>query len=225
MKMKRPVSVIIPCRNGTNYLSEAVASVRGQGIETEIIVVDDGSTDATAELARSLGCRVFVQPASGPSRARNLGLQMSRGDFVMFLDHDDVLADGALATMLAAAESQIDIVASRLRDFVSPELSEAQAAMLQPREAAYGGLLTGAYLFRRGAFEELGSFNEELPSGECVDFLLRCRAVGTRLRQIEAITCHRRLHLDNTGRHRREAEHKGYAASLRARLLSRGHKR
>lgn len=223
--MKKYISVIIPCRNGTNYLAEAVASVRRQGVEAEIIVVDDGSTDATAELARSLGCAVFVQSASGPSRARNVGLRMAKGDFIIFLDHDDVLADGALATMLAAAECEIDIVASRLRDFVSPELSEAQAAMLQPREAAYGGLLTGAYLFRRCALDELGSFNEVLPSGECVDFLLRCRAVGTRLRQIEAITCYRRLHLDNTGRHRREAEHKGYATSLRTRLLSSGHKR
>lgn len=225
MEMKIPVSVIIPCRNGTNYLAEAIASIRRQDVEAEIIVVDDGSTDATAELARSLGCTVFVQSASGPSRARNVGLRMAKGDFIIFLDHDDLLADGALATMLAAAECEIDIVASHLRDFVSPELSEAQASLLQLRVRPYSGLLTGAYLFRRGVMDSVGGFDESLTGGgEVVDFLLRCRECGAQVRQIEAVTCFRRVHMTNTGRVKPEAQHKDYATSLRARLLGRHQK-
>ena len=58
------ISVIIPVKNGTNYLGEALASLRRQNLNMEIIVVDDGSTDATADLAREAGCVVLQHPVS-----------------------------------------------------------------------------------------------------------------------------------------------------------------
>lgn len=78
--MKNRISIIIPCRNGTNYLAEAIASVRRQGVEAEIIVVDDGSTDTTAELARSLGCTVQSISSSDQPYAKNVGLQLAQGE-------------------------------------------------------------------------------------------------------------------------------------------------
>lgn len=217
--MKPTLSVIIPCRNGVNYLAEAVASIRAQAVAAEIILADDGSSDGTAELAHSLGCRVIRQPPVGPARARNQGLCQARGEFVMFLDHDDVLVEGALPTLLGEFDGQTDIVAGKLKDFVSPELSHEEAAKLLPREKSYGGVLPGAYLFRRRVLDELGGFNEELPSGECVDFLLRCREQGIRIKQLEETTCRRRLHLTNTGRRSRDQEQKGYLSTLRSRLM------
>lgn len=223
--MKAALSVIIPCRNGTNYLAEAVGSVRAQEVETEIIVVDDGSVDATAELAASLGCRVFRQLPSGPSRARNVGVHEAVGDFVMFLDHDDVLANGALRAMFEAFTEDTGIVASRLQDFISPELSADEAARLQLRPEPYAGLLTGAYLFRRGVPEAVGGFDEALTGGgEVVDFLLRCREHGVTMRQVEHVTCLRRVHMSNTGRVKPEAQRRDYATSLRARMLAGGRK-
>ena len=219
--MKLALSVIIPCRNGVNYLAEAIASIREQELdaETEIIVVDDGSTDATAALAASLGCRVFRQPPSGPSRARNTGVDVAKGDFVMFLDHDDLLAEGALSVLHTAFTPETDIVASQLQDFISPELSSEEAAKLQLRVGSYGGLLTGAYLFRRGIPAAVGGFDEALTGGgEVVDFLLRCQQTGLRTRQIDTITCLRRVHMSNTGRVKPMAQRKDYATSLRARL-------
>lgn len=220
--MKPALSVIIPCRNGVNYLAEAVASVREQHLdaEPEIIVVDDGSTDATPELAASLGCRVFHQPPSGPSRARNTGVREALGNFLMFLDHDDVLAQGALSVMQAAFSPETGVVASRLQDFISPELSREEAAKLHLRSGSYSGLLTGAYLFRRDIPEAVGGFDEKLTGGgEVVDFLLRCRHAGVQVRQINAVTCLRRVHMSNTGRIKPVAQRKDYATSLRARLM------
>lgn len=217
--MAMTFSVIIPCRNGINYLGEAVESIRGQAEATEIIVVDDGSTDTTAQLAASLGCQVLSQPPSGPSRARNLGLREAQGDFIMFLDHDDVLAPGALLNLYDAFTPETGIVTSQLQDFISPELSGEEAARLQLRSGSYGGLLTGAYLFRRGIPDAVGGFDETLTGGgEVVDFLLRCRQAGVSTRQIDTVTCFRRVHMSNTGRVKPQAQRKDYATSLRARL-------
>ncbi len=216
--MTMQISVIIPCRNGANYLAEAIASIREQGVECEIIVVDDGSTDDTAALARSLGCVTITQEAAGPSRARNTGVHAAQGNFILFLDHDDLLAPGALNAMLEACDEATDLVTARLRDFISPELSEEQRACLKVRPDAYGGLLTGAYLFRRGITEAAGGFDEALPGGEVVDFLLRCHECGARTKQLDLVSCLRRVHMSNSGRVKREANFKGYTASLRSRL-------
>jgi len=213
------ISVIIPCRNGENYLAEAVASVRTQDISSEIIVVDDGSTDGTAKLAEGLSCFVVSQPSLGPSAARNAALKVAKGDFVLFLDHDDLLCEGALASLLEAFDAQTDVVSANLQDFISPELSEPQRSALVPRMEPYGGLLTGAYLFRRNAVERVGGFDENLKGGgEVVDFLLRCGDKSLNMKKLDCISCRRRLHSTNTGRIKRENQRKDYTNILRMKL-------
>lgn len=99
---KPVVSVIIPCYNYGAYLPEAIESAlenQTEGMGLDIIVVDDGSTDNTAESAKKFGERVryFYQENKGPSEARNHGLREARGDYVMFLDADDLLGKNAIA--------------------------------------------------------------------------------------------------------------------------------
>lgn len=96
------ISAIIPCRNGSQYLEEAVSSLQQQDIQTEIIVIDDGSTDTTAKIASELGCIVKTIPHSGLSTARNTGLSLAQGDLVLFLDHDDVMRKGTLQKLAEA---------------------------------------------------------------------------------------------------------------------------
>lgn len=211
------ISVIIPCRNGTNYLAEAVAGIRGQDVAPEIIVVDDGSTDDTAGLARSLGCVVRAIPPSGQPRAKNIGLGLASGEFVLFHDHDDVLRPGALGRLLArlADDTSFCGVMAQAKDFVSPELDGAAAARLLPRDEPYFGFL-GATLFRRDVFEACGGFSEEQLASDAVDMLARIQAAGQRMARELFIAMDRRLHLSNVGRTRGQAmQFKGYAASLR----------
>lgn len=99
------VSVVIPCFNAAPCLPDAIASVVRQGVsETEILVVDDASTDETAALAERLSrqvpnLRLLRQPANGgASAARNAGLRQARGRYVCFLDADDAYGDSVLAT-------------------------------------------------------------------------------------------------------------------------------
>lgn len=116
------ISVIIPCYNGSKYLPEAITSLRQQGMEIEIIVIDDGSTDGTAKIAKSLGCIVRTIPNSGAATARNTGLKLATGDFILFQDHDDLMKKGALANLLAPFRRDIfDIIGSFTESLITGE--------------------------------------------------------------------------------------------------------
>ncbi|MDR1371000.1 MAG: glycosyltransferase family 2 protein [Dysgonamonadaceae bacterium] len=219
--MNKVISVIIPCRDGVNYLAEAVAGIRRQNMPVEIIVVDDGSTDNTADLAASLGCKVISIPHSGLSAARNVGLNNAQGEYILFLDHDDVMTAGALMRLFAAFTDGTDFVSAKVQDFVSPELSEEDKDALVPRREPYGGLLTGAYLFKRSVFEKVGDFDEKLRTGQGVDFLLRCAETGLQERKLNFVAAGRRLHNTNMGRMMREQESKDYSTLLRGKIRRR----
>jgi glycosyltransferase involved in cell wall biosynthesis len=213
------ISVIIPVRNGANYLAIAIEGIKQQNMNTEIIVIDDGSTDKTAELAQSLNCNVIPIPASGVSAARNIGIRAASGFFIMFHDHDDVLNQNALKRLYSEFTSCVDIVSAKVQDFISPELPEHEKLKLYVRPEPYSGLLTGAYLFRHDVFKKVGFFNEKLQTGESVDFLLRCSNAGLHEEKIDFVAAGRRLHTTNMGRTLQNQENKDYTALLRARLI------
>lgn len=214
------ISVIIPCRNGTNYLAEAIGSVRAQGVEAEIIVVDDGSTDATAELARSLCCTVISLPHSGLSAARNRGVEKATGETVLFLDHDDLLRPGALRALLTAMEedSSFGGIIARAQDFVSPELDEEETRKIAIRPEPYHGLMSGAMLFRKNVVARVRGFDEARATAQTMDFLQRVQQAGIGMRKIDMITVDRRLHLTNMGRTMQAQEGRDHAGLLRERL-------
>ena len=97
------ISIVIPAYNAGAYLAETLNSVRSQSLKPlEIIVVDDGSTDGTADLARSLGALVISQANSGVAVARNTGVQAARGEYIAYLDADDLWTADKLAVQFAA---------------------------------------------------------------------------------------------------------------------------
>lgn len=117
------VSIIIPCYNSEAYLNECMASVIAQTFEDfEAILIDDGSSDHTAEIAlgwaqRDARVRVLKQENRGVSAARNLGLCHAQGEWVTFVDSDDLLMPHALETMLSAADETVDMVVCAHRTF------------------------------------------------------------------------------------------------------------
>jgi glycosyltransferase involved in cell wall biosynthesis len=113
------VSVVMPAFNSERYIAEAIESVLNQDFrELELIVVDDGSQDATPDLARSIGARdsrlrLISQPNSGrPSIARNTGIAVAKGEYLTFLDSDDCWLPGRLAKLVDALERHTDWVAA-----------------------------------------------------------------------------------------------------------------
>src|SRR5262245_16536505 len=109
------VSVLIPCRNAETWLGETIASALNQTLQpTEVIVVDDRSSDRSREIATSFGApvRVISNTGSGASAARNLASDVAEGDFYQFLDADDLLEPHALASrtqVLASSDADVAI--------------------------------------------------------------------------------------------------------------------
>lgn len=178
-------SVIIPTYNRRALVVEAVTSVLAQHCDgIEIIVVDDGSTDGTADALRQFGNKVryFFQGNRGPSAARNVGIERARGEFVSFLDSDDVWSDGKLAMELALFHQypQADVIAGNARAFVENVLRWSDVLMvrkivfegLQPRyfdwsmeHLRLGPLcVTSSLIIKREALRRLGPrvFDENL---------------------------------------------------------------
>lgn len=101
------VSIVVPCYNAERFLVETLDSAFAQTYpHTEIIVIDDGSTDGTAELIRSYGGRVNAEfgPNRGASAARNRGTALARGEFIQYLDADDQLLSDAIERRVAALQ-------------------------------------------------------------------------------------------------------------------------
>ncbi|MBO7070240.1 MAG: glycosyltransferase family 2 protein [Bacteroidales bacterium] len=218
--MDKPlISVIIPVKNGTNYLGEALESLRRQSLNLEIIVVDDGSTDATAELAEKAGCIVLRHPVSrGQVAAKNTGIAAAKSDFILFLDHDDRVRDGALRTMLDALQAapEASAVQAMVKDFRSPEIPDLPGILVRPEP--FYGLFTGAILIRREVFDRIGPFSENVHAGEIIEWFSRVEAIGGKVIKLDLVSTDRRIHQTNFGRTDRQEEMKNYAAVLRERL-------
>jgi glycosyltransferase involved in cell wall biosynthesis len=218
------ISVIIPCHNGTNYLKDSYESVNNQGFDVEVIVIDDNSTDGTQDYAKKLGIQKVYETttAKGLSAARNVGLKNMTGDYVMFLDHDDIVNEDTFKIMLDEfkSDSELQVVMAKLVDFISPELTEEEKKVLDPRKEPYGGLLTGAMLFKKEVIDVVGGFDESLVTGQGVDFMLRVDKHSIKKKQIEFISTMRRFHNNNMGRTMQQQEFTDYASILRAKLAA-----
>jgi glycosyltransferase involved in cell wall biosynthesis len=187
------ITVVVPVRDGERYLAEALASVRGEAI-AEIVVVDDGSTDATAEVARAdRRVRYLRQEPSGVSAARNRGVRAAASPLVGFLDADDLwsVEPGADPRLAALEEDPaLDGVFARAQLF----RDAGRGRELGP---TYPTHQLGAGLFRRPLFERAGLFDETLAGGEDLEWYLRARDAGARIASLAAVTLLYRRHAAN----------------------------
>lgn len=178
------VSVVIPCWNYAVYLSDAIESVLAQTrAADEIIVVDDGSTDNTAEVVRRYPGTIYLyQPNRGLAAARNAGLQRSRGEYLVFLDADDRLLPCAINYGAAALNDNPNaiMVAGSYRLIGADGAPVDESWNVSHNGDPYCELLrrnciamTHSVMFRRNAFEQVGLFNETLPVCEDYDLYLR----------------------------------------------------
>jgi glycosyltransferase involved in cell wall biosynthesis len=194
------VSVVIPAYNAAAYLAEAVASVRAQTRPVhEIIVVDDGSTDGTAEIARGLGVRYAHQANAGPAAALNHGVSLAGGRLVAFISADDLWVPEKIALQLAAlaASPAKTLLFGHLQHFASPELPAEDAARLAVPREPMPAYAAGTLLTSLDAFAEIGPFDAAFRSGEFLDWYGRAVDLGYQPKMLTEIVLRRRVHGEN----------------------------
>lgn len=199
------VSVIIPAYNAEPYLREALESVCSQTYKNiEIICVNDGSKDGTADILRSYGERItFIDQAEnkGIAATRNAGLSVARGAWIALMDADDIWAPEKLARQYAYAHEHDDIgiVFTYMECFISPELSREVQQLRYCPQGPVQGMLAASSFIRKTAFETVGLFDERWRVGEFIDWFARAKVAGLRYHMLADVLLRRRIHNTNTG--------------------------
>ncbi len=198
------VSVVIPVRDGETHLRECIESVLGQTLPpAEILVVDDGSVDGTAELASSFGppVRLLRQERGGPARARNTGVQAATCRCLAFIDADDVWEPGKLALQAPRLGEAFGLraVFGHIQHFHSPETDAAFRAAYACPPDPIPGLHAGTMLIGREDFLRVGLFDESIHYGEFLDWHARAAEAGLNSVMLPEVVMRRRIHPSNYG--------------------------
>ena len=203
------VSCVIPVFNGEGHLGEAIDSVLAQDHRPlEVIVVDDGSTDGTAGVARSRGdaVRYVKQANAGPSSARSLGVQHAHGDLVAFLDGDDRWLAAKLARQVAVLSTRLELdgclTHGRLFWDGDGPIAAEELAWPAERRIDTGGLIGSTLVVRRAVFDVAGLFDPSLPHSGTAEWFARARERGAVIETIAEVLVERRMHAGNFSRQR-----------------------
>lgn len=223
------VSVVIAAFNAERFLREAIDSVLAQTYRPlEIIVVNDGSTDATQAVIDGFSNRVLaiMQPNAGRSAARNAGAARAAGAYLAFLDADDVFAPEKLALQVPAMEGNPDLalvasglnvvdVAGHVERVVRPWAHHPE---FDEERLTYIGLIgLHGMLLRRNWFDRVGGFDDSLHLAEDMDLAWRIWAAGGPMAWLTAIVGDYRIHEDNSS-HRVLEHHHARLALLQRQL-------
>jgi glycosyltransferase involved in cell wall biosynthesis len=202
------VSVIIPAWNNADMAVEAVTSALAQTHpRTEVVAVDDGSTDDTAARLAAFAPRITLvrQDHRGPAVARNAGVRASRGEFIGFLDSDDLWMPEKIARCLPPllADPQVGVVYTAVRihetdtgrKYLLPQYTHG-GSMARDLFLECRGVNTSTLLLRRSSFDQVGGFDEEFFRAQDWDLMVRLAEVCRYARVPEVLT-ERRLHPRN----------------------------
>lgn len=200
------ISVIIPAYNRAAFLLAALESIWEQEYQPlEIILIDDGSIDETAEVVAAMGERVIYasQKNQGPAAARNHGLRISHGEIIAFLDSDDLWPSGKIRLQIPylLVPLQYDYVIGYTQFVRLPGGRALHPIQQRPGIASN----LGAGLYKREVFDRVGGLDEGLLQGEDLDWQQRARSVNLRYAVIPEVTLIYQIHADNLTNDRQAA--------------------
>jgi glycosyltransferase involved in cell wall biosynthesis len=222
MSIKTPIiSVIIPIYNDALYIQEAIRSVLSQSIEEiEIIIINDGSTD---DFEEKIGCfndpriRIIKQINSGAAAARNNGIHNAKGEFLSFLDADDIWAPNKLKLQLEVLinHEDVNMVYGQVKEFYDTSIKGHSD--LQNEVKTYLGYSPIALLISKSDFNRVGDFQSKWKVAEFIDWYDRAKFVGLSEFLLPDVLAFRRIHSGNIDRLDRP-DAKQYAAVLKEAL-------
>jgi glycosyltransferase involved in cell wall biosynthesis len=221
------VSCIVPAHNAATYLDEALTSILGQTHPPfEVVVVNDGSTDETADIARRHGppVRVINRECGSPAATRNAGIEASEGEFVAFLDPDDLWHKDKLRLQLDRfrARPSLDGSVTHVRNFWSDGLLEEEARYRDhPRMKSIPGYAFITLLARRRAFATVGLLSPGRWFSDSTEWFVRARERGQEIELLPDVLTLHRLHASNLTRRRDGASREEFVDLVRASLVRR----
>ncbi len=217
------VSVVIPVYNGERYLASALGSVFKQDYRPfEVIVVDDGSVDDTARIARSFQeIRYIYQSNQGTAAARNAGVAAARGGIIAFLDADDVWAPNKLRVQIdyLLKHPEVGYVLARTKNFLESGI-DFPAWLTEELFTTEHPALPSALVVHKSVFYEVGEFDRSYTVAEDMDWFVRANDAGVQGFLVPDTLVHKRIHDSNLSSQtqlNREAVLKITRASIRRR--------
>src|SRR6476661_5759514 len=213
------ISVVIAVYDGAKFLAAALNSVMRQTCAPgEVIVVDDGSTDTSPDIAAGFGppIRVLRRAHRGGASALNAGLAEASGELLAFIDADDLWADEKLAQQSAALASDLSIEAvfGRVVQFTDMDCRIAEPNEIRQRSKPFVGVSKTSMLIRRASFDRVGPFNEAVVA-DFPEWYARALHSAIRSEHLESVVAFRRIHRDNTARLQREPIERDYIKLVR----------
>lgn len=207
--MKRPlVSVIVPVYNGEHFIAEALDSLFAQDYRPfEVITVDDGSVDGTAYIVRSYRDIHYIhQSNQGVAAARNTGIAIAQGEFITFLDADDIWMRNKLRIQVEYLlnHHKIGYVLTWVRNFIDPRFKPPPWLLknLLREQAGFSG---NTLLARRDVFDRVGVFDTNYRVAEDYDWFIRAEDTGVLKAILPDVLVMKRIHDRNMSAQRKRA--------------------
>jgi glycosyltransferase involved in cell wall biosynthesis len=207
------VSVIVTVYNASLYLGEAIESVLAQTYRAfELIVLDDGSTDGSGDVAKRYGSAVRFarQERKGLGGARNAAVDLAQGSHFAFLDADDRFVPEKLERQMDVLDRdpETDMVFGHVTEFVSPDIAGSSSeARLRDTVHDVPWRMPNLMLIRRPSFVKVGPFSTTLRVGVGLEWYARAIDAGLKEAVPEFVVLERRLHASNNGIRERESRH------------------
>jgi glycosyltransferase involved in cell wall biosynthesis len=194
------VSVVVPVHDGERFLGDALKSALAQDHpRVEVVVVDDGSSDRSADIAGAFPVRLLRQENQGVAAARNAGIEASGGQLVAFLDQDDVWLPTKLSRQVAAlgARPEADFVLTRMEMALEPGVPRPEWVEQEWLEEDQPGVVPSALLARRHVFDQIGAFDTSYRYGCDADWLARAKDAGVAWTTVDEALVRYRIHEGN----------------------------
>ncbi len=205
MKKGDLISVVLAVYNGEKYLHEAIASVISQSYgNLELIIVDDGSTDTSKDIIQAFNderIRYFYQANQGQPRALNNGISNAKGKYLTFIDADDLWDRDRLSVQYSYLQDHpdIDLLFSHIRQFISPELTDAEKENLFIPKVEQPGISKISLFCLTSCFMKVGMFSDAYAVGDFIEWYNRAKELNLNTEVLKSVLAHRRIHKSNMG--------------------------
>ena len=195
------VSIVLPVLNAQRFLAQALGSIQAQTYQNyELLIVDGGSTDGTAALARQApGARFMPQTGAGLANAWNTGVRAAQGEYISFIESDDLWFAEKLALQVAHLEQypKHQYVIAQVQLFLEPGCARPPGLRPEVFEGSHVGRLPGALMARRSLFDQIGLFEERWQVTPDIDWFARLAAEQVPGTELPEVLLFRRIHDSN----------------------------